>query len=55
MVFMYGGGSEDEGHDNITPDLVEMGSAFIVACVSSFVACFYEIYKHNNMVEDSKP
>ena len=53
FAFMGSGGSDELQIDNPKePDIVEMWSAFIVASVSAFVACFYEIYKHNSRVNE---
>ncbi len=50
IVFMYGGSSINE-ENKIKLDMLEIGAAFVIGLVSSFIACFTEIYKHNSKVE----
>ena len=45
-AFMFG--HSGEGDTESTLNVTEIESAFIVACVSAFAGCFYEIYRHNS-------
>ena len=51
-AFMFGRSGEED--DTQTTTATEIGSAFIISFISAIVASFYEINKHNNMIDDSK-